>query len=743
MIDNTVDQTIQWARESLQRRRSELHQKKKEEQQQEARNSLSGREEIGSNDVNSILERGRELLRQAESHSQALGQYTSRTTTENKDNDNNGANFRTLFLQNAGEKEAFHNTNRFSNIPVDRPSWGHRFDLSVDDNDDNSIAAGPNLNQCTQQQNSTVNEKSSDLKELLKEGEARVRLDNLIATIRRQGEDPLAAEMQHNPTTTSASFDPTKLRAAKRAALKKTKFDEALAESEMQSRLMSNFKALPLPGGVEVKNDIFAPTKAFQGKHAGIEFIRSNGDINDFSSSQSLGGFESLVDRMSVATSRTSIDMNTSFANEQDKERANQLRQAKKAKKKKLLDSVNRKLAQEIGESLDDDVSIAYSVRSTQSHVDYLEDPSKLRHQIARLEAKLKVKKSQRSAILNDIVDVDLNAIFERLLSQDADENARNIVDRIKRKVCGNVLLVDDFQQLPRLKEHHPWNDEEKETDRGVLYDRQESWIRQREKKLLEARLRIEAEEMSDITGKPRLNHANDSWKKAKDAHDEALKRIAEEQDRRQKEKEERERIEYEIKMKEAKDLEMETKAQMKSVRSEVTKEEQIKRLEKLSQPRQIRVAPMPSLKKEDVGSPVNSSKLVHDLNPNKAPKVSADTPYEVSNTHKKTPKATPAATNEYVEFSGKKFSEMDDKEFAKIVKRISKMAKQKVKDAHAAAASESCALGCTDDSQPSSPKFTIIGNPENLQPIEFATGHFLGSAAQAKFLQQLSNNHS
>lgn len=720
MSDTNVDQTIQWARESLQRRRTELHQKKKkEEEDQGVSYSLQGQEGIGSNDVNSILERGRALLKQAESHSQTLGQYTARMTTDSKDQGDKEGNFMARFLQAADEKETLDSTNRFADIPVDRPSWNNRF---VDDNDDSS-AVEPNL---YQQHVAIANKTSSDLEELLKEGEARVRLDNLVASIRRQGDDPLVVETQHKSATPSTSFDLNGLRAAKRAAFKKTKFDEALAESEMQAKLMSNFKALPLPGGAEVKNDLFKPTKAFQGKHR-IELVRSYGGVNDFSTSQSLGGFESLADRMSVATSRTSIDMNSSFMNEEDKERAIQLRQAKKAKKKKLLDSVNRKIAHESGESFDDDVSIAYSVRSTQSHVDYLEDPSKLRREIARLEAKLKCKKSQRTAILNDIVDVDLNAIFERLLSEDTDENARKIVDRIKHKVCGNVvdgLLADDIQPLPRLKEHHPWNEEEK-ASRGVLYERQENWIRQREQKLLEARLRIEAEEMSDITGKPRLNHANDSWKKAKDAHDEALKRIAEEQARRQKEKKERERIEYEAKMKEAKDIEMETKAQMKSVRNEVNKEEQMKRLEKLSQPRQIKVGP--TLKKEEVGSPVDNSKLVDE----------ADTPYKAANNHKSSTKKAPKATNEYVDFSGKKFSDMDDKEFAKIVKRISKMAKQKVKDAAAT-------IERVEDSQPSSPKFTIIGNPENiLQPIEFATGKFYASEAQARFLRQLSNDHS
>ena len=509
---------------------------------------------------------------------------------------------------------------------------------------------------------------------------------------------------------------------------------------------MSKFKALPLPGGVEVKHDLFAPTLAFQGKHAGIEFIRNDNKrvgVHDFSSSQSLGGFEGF-DRMSMATSRTSIDgsLNCSFANEEDKERALQLRQAKKLKKKKLLDSVNRTIAEEMGEALDDDASVAYSVRSTQSHVDYLEDPSKLRQQIARLEAKLKRKKSQRSATLNDIVDIDLNSIFERLLSKDADENARKIVNQLKHRVCGNVvdgILVDDFQpQLPQLKEHHSWNPEDNEGSKRVLYERQENWVKHREKKLLEARLRLEAEEMSDITGKPQLTHAKDSWKKAKDAHDEALKRVAEEESRRQREKAERERIEYAKKMKEAEDLERQTREQMKSIRNEVNKEEQMKRLEKLSQPRQIRVGPTLSTHELDTSTPIDGNiNFAYDTQP-KASRKPNETPYEHSNAHKSSAKKVPklvSATSEFVEFSGKRFSEMDDKEFSKIVKRISKMAKQKVKDAAAAADS------CTDEEKPMSPKLTIIGNPDNLceDPIEFAGGKFVGSAAQAKFMAQLS----
>jgi hypothetical protein len=748
-MNGDVDQTIQWARESLQRRRSELNQKKLESSSVGASSQSSINNAVN---VTSILERGRALLKQAEAHSEALGKYTSHASNKHEGIERrDGDDFMARFLQVSDESSNVDDTGgvngkRFANIPVERPSWKNQF--QHDDNEDDVCLAEATV------QPSPRKEDDKALEELLQEGEARVRLDNLIATIRRQGDDPLAAEVarsQANSSERISNFDPNEMRAAKRAAIKKLKLDEAMAEAEKEAAAMSKFKALPLPNGAEVKHDLFAPTLAFQRKHDGIEFIRNDTRrvvFHDLSSSQSLGGFEGF-DRMSVATSRTSNDgsLNLSYANEEDKERALQLRLAKKAKKKQLLDSVNRTIVEEMGEPFNDDVSIAYSVHTTQNHVDYLEDPSKLRHDIQRLEAKLKRKKSQRSAALNDIVDIDLNSIFERLLSEDANEDARRIVDRLKHKVCGNIVdgvLVDGFQpQLPQLKEHRSWTDEANTTSRGVLYERQENWIRQREQKMVEARLKIEAEEMNGITGKPQLNHTKDSWKKAKDAHDEALKKIAEEETRRQRDKAERERIEYEIKRKEAEDLQKQVNAQMKSVRSDANREEQMKRLEKLSQPRQVRVGSTVT-KQEDVSSPVAESpklQLAYDTRAKhtfKATSDASDTPYELSHAYKTSTKKAPKATstaNEFVEFSGKRFSEMDDKEFAKIVQRISKLAKQKVKDA---AASKH-----NDEATPDSPKFTIIGNPENLcadEPTEKALGgKFCGSAAQAKFLQKIS----
>ena len=51
---------------------------------------------------------------------------------------------------------------------------------------------------------------------------------------------------------------------------------------------------------------------------------------------------------------------------------------------------------------------------------------------------------------MNDIVDIDLNALFDRLLPCETGDDTRHIIDRLKNQVCGNV---NDFHIIPYVKE--------------------------------------------------------------------------------------------------------------------------------------------------------------------------------------------------------------------------------------------------------------------------------------------------
>mmetsp|Transcript_38912 Transcript_38912/g.81394 ORF Transcript_38912/g.81394 Transcript_38912/m.81394 type:complete len:703 (-) Transcript_38912:30-2138(-) len=692
-VESKVDQTIQWARESLQRRRSELLEEKQNLIASYKSGERSSSPSTKQTDLHSMLERGRTLLAEAEAHSHILEQYASSgkssegmyhaveedqsplttiSPRRGSKNDSHSANddFMAQFLQetnrddehgfdsNTCESVANSQTQRkASQLPVEMPDW------------DNERVENDRPSQ------SPTFDGNEELQELLREGEARARLDELIATVRRRGDDtPSKHEgMVASPTKSISNFDPSSLKAARRAALKKIKWDEEVAAAEKDARLLTSFKALPLPGGAEVKNNLFASTQSFQGKQIGSveKLVRRDtkcDKLNDTSSSISgtFGAFEGI----SIVTSRTSHEDSFSvygYETEADRERAKQLREEKKMKKRQLLDSVNQTIEGDIQASIEDGgVSTFYGESG-----DMVEDPSKLRQDIARLEAKLKQKKTKRLATLNDIVDIDLNALFDRLLSREAEEDVKHVIDRLKGQVCGSA---NDFQYhiMPDMKSNLI---ETNEPQRKSLFRRHEEWAEEREQKLFAARVQLEAEAMHGITGAPELSHATRSWRKAKGSHDETLKRVAEEKSRKQHENDVKEKAANESKHKEMEELQKQANSKLKSLKSEVNKEEQLKRLEILSRPRQIREIPM------RVESGVD---LMHGEQPNTNTKSKIFLPVTPKRRTKPTERGKSKSEEKVVksfntmsdkkpdEFCGKpSFSEISDKDFAKLVKKI------------------------------------------------------------------------
>lgn len=745
-----VDETIQWARESLQRRRRELQQTKKN--LVESYSADYDENDVDDTHYNSsptqqqkaahLLERGRALLAEAEAHSEILVQYASSGSSgaivENQDSKYTDDSRNQHDHYSSSSKDDFRMTkflqesDRLNSrpLPVEMPAWeDEKFGKGTEEGNDNkcndrqaSEAAGQNYDQ------------NEDLQELLREGEARARLDELIANVRRQGDDALprrhaGAELlddddddyNDTPTKKISNFDPSSMYAARRAALKKSKLDEEIALKEEEERRLSSFKALPLPGGVEVKNNLFAQTKAFQGKQIGsveklvrrdtkYEQHQQQYDNDATSSVLSTFGGGTFDGSMSMVTSRTSHDNSfnsySGYENEADRQRAKQLRAEKKMKKRRLLDAVNQTIMSDTSQA-DDDMR---SVFSEGISYDIVEDPSKLRQDIARLEAKLKQKKTQRIATLNDIVDIDLDALFGRLISSESSsgDNARYIIDRLKKQVCGKV---NDFHKLPQIDMQtdldQAMNDE---PQRRSLFRRQEEWARQREQKLFEARIQLEADAMYGITGRPELSHAKRSWAKAKESHDETLKKCAEVEEKKIQEKEAKEKAANELKEKEMEELQKKANSKLKSITSEVNKEEQMKRLEMLSKPRLIREV------HQSVKLDVDMDMVVGDQQQstsgmNSKSKIFLSSPGNVKPKQKTTirngggggrmksaladkhdggvvknstnlPNGQVAYDKRPDEFCGKSsFSEMSDKEFRSLVRRIERNAMSKVNE--------------------------------------------------------------
>ena len=317
---------------------------------------------------------------------------------------------------------------------------------------------------------------------------ARARLKELINNAKT-----LQTKAEYTPKKVS-NFDPASMNLAKR-------FEQRTKATYVDSEeLNTSFKALPLPGNTPVRNNPLAMTKSFQQKIDSVDrLIRLDKDNHT----------------ASVMTSvKSTNDMSyTGYENEEEKEQARQVRAKKNLRKRNLLDEVNNLLLQE-GSLGDDDTSIL------QNDIDRVEDPSVLTQQIAQLESKLKHEKTQRLATLNDIVDIDLSALFDRLIPEDAGEDAKTIIDHLKNKVYENVQDFDSYS-VDSSQAEGLFID----TKSPTLFTRQEEWVKRRDQKRFEAKMQLEADTMRDITGKPELGNAKRSWVMAKEAHEEALER--------------------------------------------------------------------------------------------------------------------------------------------------------------------------------------------------------------------------
>jgi hypothetical protein len=96
----------------------------------------------------------------------------------------------------------------------------------------------------------------------------------------------------------------------------------------------------------------------------------------------------------------------------------------------------------------------------------------------------------------------------------------KRIVDHLRSKIYEDIHDFDSYS-IDSSQDERVFVD----TESPTLFTRQEEWVKRRDKKRLEARMQLEADREREITGKPELGSAKKSWQMAKEAHEEALKR--------------------------------------------------------------------------------------------------------------------------------------------------------------------------------------------------------------------------
>jgi hypothetical protein len=187
---------------------------------------------------------------------------------------------------------------------------------------------------------------------------------------------------------------------------------------------------------------------------------------------------------------------------------------------------------------------------------------------------------------------------------------------------------------------------------------------------------------MDGITGMPQVSHATQSWKWARDSHDETLMRVSEEESMKQQQKDAKEKSLRELKNREINELQKHANAKVTLMKNDAGREAQMKRIELLSRPRQTRevlvsAKPCVGMVEEQLPDP---SKVY--LSPKSQKKKNASRG-ERFETDEKTLHYSNSMSEKKPDtfFEKSSFAEMSDKEFAKLIKTIGKNATSKAKE--------------------------------------------------------------
>ena len=502
-----------------------------------------------------------------------------------------------------------------------------------------------------------------------------------------------ASKKRPHPAT-NCVFDPSMMQGSRRAALKAAKRAKDEAAAKAEERRMRLFKARPLPCGGTVTSNLFAPTMASTNVRASgmanmhsivsalpASMITGNGSRPGTShSGASRASFSSLpasLSRHSSVDSRNRTRSDTHST--RSLKSVSPLRSAPSptvvnrrnaAKRRKILAEIDEEIRTEMDVAIvpydeefandSDDVSVASDGN----------DMSTLQHHIAQLRQ----TRSYNERTLDEI----------------------EALDHLEDIDCKNITFDQDDENTKCRGQNFSYNETPRDNTRCTrttgtpsrppsaidsLYHRQEKWASTVEKRLEDARLKRADDIMSGFTGKPQIGSAGDSWQRAKAAHDAVVRRVSKEPEHEEvrggvHEKKEETAVSPSSKLEEEADT-------IKSNTRPVDRKRQADYAERLARPRSIAVppAPVPKEKGRDSDEIDTKNKLMVPKSPflssndgRQTVKTSSQTPTIDLLTNVDTSASNGARKNHVSNVpneNNKSFADMNDKEFANIMRRL------------------------------------------------------------------------
>ena len=486
----------------------------------------------------------------------------------------------------------------------------------------------------------------------IRDEEARLKREEIISSVRIHSdfalngfsENRILQGTELDATVKPRSkriFNPNNLSVARRAAEKGVTGD---CKKEFKQ-----FKARPLPGGREVHNNPYALTQAARGKvsqRAGADGGDASVDI--FTSSR-LDASALLGNDVSFSASPNNTHSNTLLQN--------------KDKKSRISKEIYKVTTQFVAKDFEDERSSEESTSDQQSVLG-------LHQEIARLQAELRIRRKQCLETIYSLEDEtqcnSINDIGIPALQNELDNNAtgsdeasfiQSNLHGCDVEFRGNPLPANADATFNSI------NSDENENSRTVsLYMRQKAWLDKVERKKRESKEREEYDKVKSVTGKPNLNRAKASWPKAKEEHDGLVETAREKEAILQRDKVERKRQQHAEQIKEAEAMQTFSEEYAKSTKKGIDRQMQAEYADKLSQPtHRAKVDHSPTNLPNNANvalSHNDQAKVVRDSRKLKRQEevVEPDKKITVS------------------------FADMDDNEFAKMIKTIQARAKRETR---------------------------------------------------------------
>lgn len=568
-----------------------------------------------SSNVSNSLLRGRAALEEAENHIKIFDEYLRKNASQSEAT----INFRNISSETKAE-------NHRSNA-LDATDFLSNYDDAIDDFLMPDIQPyNPESNQCLSKKDGYSMEIDL-INEMMKNGEMKKKRDErMVLNDSNFADELISLKIQRHrdvmqdhqrKSKRKGRFDPKDLSVAKRAVVKASIIAENHAQTEAELKKQSEFKARPLPNGSHVNNDPYALTKAAKGKLSQTIPSEKHDKKNRLDASSILKNH--IFNDSVIGSPKKGSDMTRRKNLSNDAvydEITNIIEEKQETERGSLEDSDDSDLSEQ------DEKDLAC-----------------LHQQISKLQAELNLKRMQ---CIQAIEEIETQGPYK-----EDSINHPITIDLIPRKM---VAVEHNKASSFKSKKTKKITSEIKHVKNNTsLYDRHYKWLKLKEERRKNAKEREDLELVKDVTGKPNLHGAQESWIKAKQQHDGLMKSLQQHEEELKADKQEKDRMLRAKQQEEIEKLKALTSQKNKTAKCGIDGKKQLEYVDKLSRPMSSR-----KKKKSTTTAPPDVIEIEKEE--------------RIGSGDGEDAKQFPKDGEKKLEVS---FADMDDKEFSKMIKKL------------------------------------------------------------------------